>query len=342
MRTVDKLRAHPGRYLAILVPALAVAAATTVTLASGFDEQPGPGVSRPTTSVPSGSTHPEPGTPAAAATASPTHGHPAATGGTPDPAAATPTMPGHPATGTRPPLSTTPPASSAPGAAEPDDLLKRNEPLPAGVPEQVEFFLGGGDQDCTGDAPAGSPQIGGVPPVVEIPVIVHLCIYGFDLAKPPAVTVTHPSGLVTTAALRADGDYLWTAFSGLPGDPIGMYIVTAVQGKLEAAVKFELRHASSPRISLVWPVDPAPAGADFDLYLGGFPANQPTPMHLYDYATGQYRTSFTVAVDPIGEAHVVIDTKPDDPLGCYGLISGLAHKPGEVVDTVLCVTQAGV
>jgi hypothetical protein len=127
-------------------------------------------------------------------------------------------------------------------------------------------------------------------------------------------------------------------FRALPGDPLGQYLVTATQDKLDASLKFTLAHGSSPRLWLdAKRSERRPAGTDFDLYLSGFPANRPARIHLYDTYEGLYRTSFTVAIDAIGEAHAIVDTKSDDPPGCYGIISDLTHQPGDPVESVFCI-----
>lgn len=322
-------RAIGKRYLAVLGGVLAVAAATAVSLAIEPNQQSGYGVPTHPTSVPSTSTGPG----QVASTHRPTpHRSTVETPDTPETPAVARTSP----TGLTATTGTPAPAVTSP--EEPDDLLKRQDPLPDGVPEQVEFFLGGGTKDCSPEKPPEHPQIEGAAPVIEIPTELMLCFVGFNHSNPLTVTVTPPSGSAATTVLLPAGDYFLAKFRWLPGDPVGEYLITAEQEKLDAAVKFTLRHASSPRIWLArpppeWPV----AGTDIDLYLGGFPANRPTLLHLYDYHTARYRTSFTVPVGAIGEARVAIDTKLDDPPGCYGIISDLAYKPGDIAESVFCI-----
>lgn len=199
--------------------------------------------------------------------------------------------------------------------------------------------MGGGDTDCL-EQVFGSPDIVGAAETVEIPTRIVLCFYGFDYQlKSLAVTITAPSGAVTTMTLLPTGTYYSTRFPALPGEPLGKYQVTAKQEKLEAFLGFELTRRSSPHFWLDAPQSESqPLGTDFDLYLGGFPANRPARFHLYDAQSRLYHTSFTVAVDAVGEAHAVIDTKSDDLPGCYGIISDLPQKPGKEIKYRFCLS----
>ncbi|BCB78193.1 hypothetical protein Pflav_046030 [Phytohabitans flavus] len=304
---MHRLLAHRGRYLAVLASVLAVAAATAVALASRSSDQPQHGVvPQHLASVP--------GTPAEIPSQIPTAGQ-LPTSDTPEP------LP-HPSTADRTSASArtggpttssgnTAPATTSTSAEEPEDLLKRQDPVPDGVAEQVEFFLGGGSEDpCTGEF--GPPHITG-DKSAEIPSEPILCFYGFKESQPLTVTITDPARHETTVVLQSTDSYFWTEVRVLPINPLGLYSVRAEQVSNSASHEFTLRRASSPRLLLAAPPVAVATGDDVNLYLGGFPPNSPTLLHLYNATTGHYRTSFTAPVDAHGEAHIVIDTKPDDP-----------------------------
>jgi hypothetical protein len=326
--TIRRLLAHPGRYLGVLASALAVAAATIISLTAGSSPRPDHDATPHPTSVPDAPTDipsripPAPHLPTSGAPQPP-----------PNPPVAAQTTPASRTTTT----STPAPATPSAGAKEPEDLLKRQDPVPDGVAEQVQFFLGGGrDPDCTPDY-AGPPYITGADKIVEIPTALILCFYGFKEALPLTVTFTDPSRPETTVLLPPAENFFWTEFRGFPTDPVGPYSVRAEQDALNASLEFTLQHANSPRLLLVRPPEPTEAGVDVDLYLGGFPPDSQTLLHLYNADTRRYRTSFTAPIDAFGEAHVVIDTKPDDPPGCYGIISPLTYDPGVIPESGFCI-----
>ncbi|MET8152414.1 hypothetical protein ACIBSW_18615 [Actinoplanes sp. NPDC049668] len=338
-----------SRYLAALAGFVVAATATAVSLRVDSEHRSVRGVPQPPAVAPSGPVQVAP-TGSTTATQGPIPGtpHPPAlnpTRTTP-PTGGTTSSPPAPVATTQAPTTQTPttpaPTATSPDAEEPEDLLKRRDSLPEGVPEQVSFFMGGGS-DCFGQE-SGSPYIAGVAETAEIPTGIVLCFHGFDHQpdgtgfKPLDVTIAAPSGAVTTMTLLPTGNYYATRFPVLPGDPLGKYQVTARQEKLEAGLGFTLTRGSSPRFWLDAPHnEPRLLGTDLDLYLGGFPANRPARFHLYDAQSRLYRTSFTVAVDAIGEAHAVIDTKSDDPPGCYGIISDLTQQPGKEIKYRFCL-----
>jgi hypothetical protein len=168
----------------------------------------------------------------------------------------------------------------------------------------------------------------------EIPTDLALCFYGFDTDSPLLVTITSPDGAIEHHTLTLPRDLPWAFpfelfYPRLPGHPIGTYHVSAQQTNRTASLDVVVARAHPPRMLLLDP--PADAdlvvGVDLHFYLGGFPPGQPTTIHVYGSDSREnplpYRTSFAVPIDTNGEAHVTLDTKPDDPPGCYGLLSQL-------------------
>jgi hypothetical protein len=153
------------------------------------------------------------------------------------------------------------------------------------------------------------------------------------------VTIAPPGRAASAETLPAVNDDISTFarhFPRLPGAPLGTYRISARQGTVTAEREFVVRRASDPRLWLDRPVN-APAGVDVHLYLGGFPPGRTTSLDLYGTEPPRYLTSFPVRVDADGEAHAVIDTKPDDPTGCYGVSHPLLYDPGVPSDAVFCL-----
>src|SRR4029450_7457378 len=103
----------------------------------------------------------------------------------------------------RPGRTTTPappPARTQPQNASLDELLDHDGPPPAGVADQLDFFLGGGP-NCA-DTDSEAPRIR-VPGVLQIPSIPDVCLEGFDGSRDATVTFTTPPGATETRTLRA-------------------------------------------------------------------------------------------------------------------------------------------
>jgi len=229
------------------------------------------------------------------------------------------------------------------------DLLDRVGRRPDGIPDQIEIFIGG-DGGCFNEDPTGRPEIvtSGVPE--ELPDRAHICLLNFDQAKPLRVTLTPPVGPARTTTLPAldlsqQSDF-GTSFLLSPSDPTGTYRVSAEQGDKKASNEIVAVRPESPKLWLDTPRPDVVAGDDIDIYLGGFPPGRPATLHLYGSdRIGQeqpYRTSFTVPVDADGAGHVVIDTKPDDGLGCYGFTTNAVRacrpdSPCPIVE--FCITR---
>jgi hypothetical protein len=258
---------------------------------------------------------------------------PAATPGglrTPSPAAATPPPAGP---GQRPhggvPPAVGPPASGTPLAvapsAAPEDLLRRQNPRPDGVPAQLNFYLGGGGA-CPYEGESGRrPRVYGAPRYVEVLDLDAICFDGFDPSRPLAVTVVPPAGRPIENSLNRTGEAaeFTLPFRPVPGDPLGPYQVMAVQDDLTAHGEFTLRAASVPRLLVEGGRHLVP-GIEIPVYLAGFPPGEPAVLHLYD--SNGYRTSFTVPVDADGVGVAVVNTVHAQPQTCYGIISLRAHR----------------
>jgi hypothetical protein len=234
------------------------------------------------------------------------------------------------------------PAAGRPGTPTPSptseqSLLQRVGPVPEGVADQVDFFLGG-DQICPSDGEPGPPAVGGLVRVAEIPREGYLCFENFDPFAPLDLTVTVPGGGQDAMTLPPTGsteqEFIHAYFL-LPGSSLGAYRVHAEQGDLSVSAEFTVRRASRP-LMLVHAEGNRP-GIDVDVYLGGYPARRTATLHLYGGEQMRYRTSFTVPVDAHGEAHAVIDTRRGDPTGCYGVSSPEVYDSSRPALTTFCI-----
>ncbi|GIF75469.1 hypothetical protein [Asanoa siamensis] len=242
-----------------------------------------------------------------------------------------------------PPAPPLPPAARPgarpddPAAEQRGDVLKRQDPLPPGVREQLEFFVGGGSE-CGGQF-GDVPEIAGVTAVQEIPSRTRLCFLGFNQEQPLALTIVEPGGRTLvhdlTPPADVEADFLYR-FPRTPGERLGDYHVRAVQGEVAVTLDFTVRRATAPRI---W-VDHRPGmipGDDVHVFVGGFPPNRTVDLLLYGGEERRYRTSIPVSVDGNGEGHVVLDTKLDDAVGCYGVTHPLVYAVEDEVRSLFCL-----
>ena len=210
--------------------------------------------------------------------------------------------------------------------------MKRRDPLPEGVADQLEFFMGGGPE-C-GNPQLDPPQVVYPRAVEEIPSKTQICLGGFDVGEPLTLTITPPVGKTATLELPPtdDADGFTYRYPRIPGVPIGTYHVTAEQNDLVATREFNVQRATRPRLWVDRRHDATP-GDEIHVYVGGFTANRTERLDLYGGGNpATYRTSFPIQVDQHGEGHAVIETKPDDTEGCYGISHPLLYTDDSAND----------
>jgi hypothetical protein len=268
-----------------------------------------------------------PGSPEAGATAVPaTPRQPTGPAGrvVPTPASATSIGRGTPkstAQRTTPPV---PPAARPSGDA--DDpaplpgVLRREDRLPEGVPDQVAFFFGGGPPCGKNIERPDIDVTGGL----VIPTTFELCFYGFDAAAPLRIDLAPPTGRPVTTTLTFPSvlsNGFWYRWPRLPTDPAGRYRISARQGDTVVTESFAVVVSATPRLWLDAPYGGVPVGDDVHMYLSGFPPDRTLALNLYDVHDdlSSYRTSFPARVDGRGVGHVVLRTAPGDPLACWGV-----------------------
>ena len=232
-----------------------------------------------------------------------------------------------------------------PSPSTPGSLLKRRDPVPEGVAEQVRFFLGG-DGTCLGNEDITEPTIIGVWDGMERPFESDICFYDFDTSRPLLANLAGPGGLGKEIELAKERQYdTFHLLLPPPGLVPGRWLIEARQGDVYVAREFTVQRATEPRAWVerqfngrTWE-----AGEDVHFSLGGFPAETLISMDLYKAEGPGYLTSFRVSVDGNGEVRGVIETASDDPPGCYGISHPLLYPadPEEVSFTVFCLERPG-
>jgi hypothetical protein len=163
------------------------------------------------------------------------------------------------------------------------------------------------------------------------------CMYGFAYSQAIQVEIMRPDGSVIEAQVdRGERALPWVA---LPGDPLGVYAITAREGQLQATANFTVGAASAPRI-LVSP-EMAPPGTQFQVAIAGYSPGQ-QPMSLYRRSSvcksgetcWNYLTHLTtVNINDRGEALYTLRTVPGDPEGSYRIFVGAPPDSVSFTDT---------
>ena len=197
------------------------------------------------------------------------------------------------------------------------------QPLPEGVPDQVNFFFGGGPEcwDTEGrQRPARIELAAGT----VIPSRFLICFRGFRKSRSLKITLTPPGGgQVVSRTLPAVGRddsqeqgfmYEWPR---LPAHRSGQHRITARQGDTVVTKLINVTRPTRPRLWVDRPNFLVTPGTDVHMYYAGFPPDSTVGFHLY---VGEgYRATFDVPTDAFGGGHAVLHTGADPPSGCYGI-----------------------
>ncbi|MBG0568031.1 hypothetical protein [Actinoplanes aureus] len=249
-------------------------------------------------------------------------------------------LPGVPQPTTPPPDGRTPeeepPGGKAPDGrpqtASLDDLLERDDQVPEGVAEQLDFFSGGGtDCQTVSLQPPLDVDVSSNRTVPGIPYICLLSTLDDDLR----VTLATPSGSVLTVTRPWAGGSDEIPLPLAPGSPPGRYRVSVQQGKNpeKATTEFVVEPAREPTVQ-IFPRVGFP-GSTVQVYLGGFPAGR-ADLHLYAFEDPTerpiYKTTHTVTVDAAGTAYLILQTSTFTRPTYYALVSDLyfADRPDGV------------
>jgi hypothetical protein len=218
---------------------------------------------------------------------------------------------------------------------------------PKGVAALMDLDSGAGpgDEDCYayGEKQKPTIAIGDPDPSVtelRIGTPLTICLLGFRPNAAIGVTVKSPTGSADNLTAPAPDCparcYSWTGWAALPGDPLGRYDVTAVQGNLSARGKITVLPANEPSLMVLdhpgglerLTVHP---GATIGILLTGFGPYQDIGLLFYYTPSFQvsggeigvkglrFRGSTTVTTNGSGTTTFWLKTSPTDLRGCYAV-----------------------
>ncbi|MFG1604522.1 hypothetical protein [Actinoplanes sp. NPDC049265] len=230
--------------------------------------------------------------------------------------------------------SSSPPEQGDPPADDPvliEGALQERDPRPSGVPEQVEFFFGGGPECFDPEATRPRIEMASKP---LIPTEFLLCFLGFDQHRPLGVTITPPGG--RPVSFTATDDFFFPR-PIRPSDRAGGYRVAARQGDRQAEQVFTVTRPERPRLWLDRGHGQIDHSVDLNLYYAGYPANGTVDFDVY--REDHFYSTFRVHADAMGGGHAVLRTGGDLPDACWGITGpGLGDGPHL---NVFCTSEAG-
>ncbi|MEV6633117.1 hypothetical protein AB0M54_20445 [Actinoplanes sp. NPDC051470] len=232
-----------------------------------------------------------------------------------------------------------PPPARTPGNPPADDpvliegALRHPDDRPDGVPEQVEFFFGGGPECYDPEATRPRIEMASKP---LIPTEFLLCFLGFRSDRPLQVTVTPPGGRPVAVPPQPDPANFF-GWPILPSYRAGGYRVTARQGERHAEAVFTVTRPTTPRLWLDRGSAFLDHSVDLHLYFAGYPPNGTVDFHVY--REDHYFSTFRVRADALGGGHAVFRTGGDLPNACWGITSA-ALRDGPHLN-VFCTSEAG-
>ena len=211
------------------------------------------------------------------------------------------------------------PATTSPEASN-EGALGRHDAPPEGVKAQFEFFQEG-DGSCFGldeSKPAAVVDF----PNPQIAMTFVICFPGFAPNQPVEADVQLPDGTVRTVSVTTFNSpegvpaLSWTS---VPGDPLGVYKVSARQGSISGTGSFTVGAAATPRTVGIPPLA-GPPGTTFRFGLAGFVPNSVVDLYLYrsgENGVHTYLTTVPVTMDGDGQAILSLPTAAGDPEGAY-------------------------
>jgi hypothetical protein len=166
--------------------------------------------------------------------------------------------------------------------------------------------------------------------VVEVAQPIQLCLWRFRSDAPVQVTVSYPDGRVAVSSGTA-----YVNWAAVPGDPLGDYQVTAVQGQLRALGTVRVVDATERRLLVVGNGVDEQAyqrferGQTIQVAIGGYRPWSGVQLLVYHTPEGrlqrggppllEFRTWVQLRTDGQGGSTYSLRTAAGDPSGCYGL-----------------------
>jgi hypothetical protein len=244
-------------------------------------------------------------------------------------------------------------------------LLQQDLARPNGVAALMDVDFGGADAPACSEFSndVQTPTIwvgGGDNPTVtslEIASPLKICLLRFRSGTPIEVTIRSPTGRLdrsTAPAPCPGGDCAsevdWAA---LPGEPLGDYEVTAVQGSLSAHAKIIVERSREPNLMVIGGVTDeqrrvtVQPGQTIGIAIAGFQPRQSISLLFYHtpnfapYPDNlRFRAWTPVETDASGAAIFQLRTVPSDPQGCYVVNTWPPLRAGETDPRFLWASQS--
>ncbi|GLY33945.1 hypothetical protein Kisp02_73100 [Kineosporia sp. NBRC 101731] len=230
-------------------------------------------------------------------------------------------------------------------------VLGAHDEKPVDLASQLEYFQGGGSPCEDGTGPWNELVVRPYPVAreherLETPDSWPICVMGIDSTQDLSIEIQDPDGqVIDRLEVPAAGEpdhyslgYIF-GFSRLAGDPLGDYVIRAVQPQASSQATIEVVAAKDP---ILVPLHVDESG-EFDLSadaqsgsnrlgdtlgfaFGGLPPNTQTQIHVYGRPTDgtsvvtaiDYRTSIMVTSDADGGGTLKVTTSVEDEEGFYG------------------------
>jgi hypothetical protein len=199
---------------------------------------------------------------------------------------------------------------------------------------------------------------------VEVANPIQLCLWRFEQGHPIQVTVGYPNGRVADYAgyppCAQEACYSHVNWAAIPGDPLGDYQVTAIQGQLRAQGTVRVVAATERHLLVVgngvdeYQYQTFKRGQTIPVAVAGYPPQSSVQLFVYYTREGALQRGSTVLgfqtwtqlhTDSQGGAVYQLRTAAGDPPGCYALDT--RPKPQgllrfEVADPVTHVIELNV
>ncbi|MFI5953770.1 hypothetical protein [Cryptosporangium sp. NPDC051539] len=268
------------------------------------------------------------------------------------------------------PTTETSPSTADTNRARPDPTTTRSPvgggsrqgQRPAGIPDQLDYYAGGGrpcelieqliDTSITQIFPMHATLTG---PVL-VPDTLDLCLVAFDPNSSIQLRLTGPSGAVvldeTLAPEGTDLPFRLWPYRTLILDgqwTEGRYHVQATQGATQRSIDIDVAYTRVPTLVSIFGESGYPpdnsmfvTGETVRVALGGFPASSTVPVRLYGNRTDvahplTYLRSIPVTTDAHGQARLSIPVDANLPRGCYRIFQETVSADDEWVN--FCVGQ---
>jgi hypothetical protein len=185
----------------------------------------------------------------------------------------------------------------------------------------------------------------------------RLCLLRFRTGTPIQVTIRSPSGRLDRSIApppcsgrQCASEVHWAA---LPGDPLGDYQVTAVQGDVTAHGRIIVEKLDEPRLMVVGGVIDEDQrvtvrpGRTVEIAIAGFQPHRSIGMLFY-YTPNldpypqdlRFRAWTPVETDASGAAVFQLRTAPSDPRGCYVVNTRPPLRAGETDPRFVWASQS--